>query len=68
MVVQFEAGFERARLQRCRKHPISIAALQTAEKLDFVFGWRSGLPVLVLPLGGAAVYRCDKCLIFQCRL
>ena len=24
------------------------------------FGWRSGSPPLHLPLGGAAVHRCDK--------
>jgi len=28
----------------------------------------SGLPVLHLLSGGAAVYRCDKRRIFQCRL
>src|SRR5271168_3838038 len=28
--------------------------------LAFAFGWRSGLPLRQEPLGGAAVYRCDK--------
>jgi hypothetical protein len=29
------------------------------------FWWRSGLPLLILLLGGAAVHRCDKSLIFS---
>jgi len=35
-----DVGFERARLQPCRKHRIFIAALQFAEKLGFVSGHR----------------------------
>jgi hypothetical protein len=46
---------------------LGFRAFSSAEKLAFalVFGWRSGLPLLLLFLGGAAVYRCDKRLIFS---
>jgi|SRR5208282_87016 len=37
-----------------------FTALAEKVRIEVVFEWRSGLPLLLLFLGGAAVYRCDQ--------